>query len=411
VAPAPAPAPAPRAGGSSTDLGSGSDNPRSTDGSAWFLGERKVQYCYEVAPDFAYRESIPGAVSQAFAQWSRYVDDKHLADSLPAQLRWSLAAEDVTQPGKACPRNTELILFLGVTPADVEPYLADHSDPLAFAQRLGFDLDTHRGRGFIWVAKQGPLEGWGMGTSLLRILTHELGHTLGIPHVRGTIMDSRISSLMREREVRFTPDTFVQIDGRRELAVGDLIRKTYSSYFYAWSPVEPDGSSYKRYHSEFRDPDGAMQAILGRKIDSSVLVHLDRLSPWRWDRLRFQHRQAKYEAVYSDWDVELPPLENLTAGLAEFKSEASLFRTAIDRASVFQLLELSYILPLRTRNPKGEPLEFSLVYNAAGIGPTRPDDNVWRLPITLYLKMGAEQIPIANFGTDPAWIENEEKNR
>lgn len=187
------PSTAAHAGGESSG---GGDLKPSWDGSAWFLGDRPIRYCMEIAADFGLSsQEIQGAIESSIVEWKSYVASARIQNGL--NLNYVSLAE--------CDSTEDLHFYFGVNAPKVVEAKKDFFKPSFFAHRESYDLAQGWGKGFVWIA--GPSEmpnrqisrKWSPG--LLRTaLLHEFGHLLGCAHIDGTIMRERIAAEFYENE-------------------------------------------------------------------------------------------------------------------------------------------------------------------------------------------------------------------
>jgi hypothetical protein len=369
---------APGLSGGSSDVGSGSDNFRTQDGSAWFLGaERKIHYCVELAPDFGYVLDPAAAIDRAFGAWREYVERKGVLLELTPEFQFALQAVRVTPPGGHCPTPNELVssevdlvFYLGTRPKAIEPYFRPFAQPTAFAQRIDYKVAKRWGKGFIWMAKEGEIpaagsepatQNWKLHSELERLLVHELGHTLGIEHVTGTIMDKDIVALIHGRANGYVAEK-VTIDARRELVFGNLGREDYVAPVL-WHYLPETAKAGER--------------LAGFPISRATRLTLRRDSPWHWDSLTI--RDGARERVLS--------LEN--GEQRGFTSDSSIFRIALSDREFFRFKDIAYVLALHARETGDELL---LEYNI-----TQHPEDAPVAPVVLFLRADGKKIPLATF--------------
>ncbi len=194
--------------------GNGGDTIVGLNTGAWFLkgdheGDRPIATCLKLAPNFGVNEAAARAlVEETVETWRFYLelqDISLLVGKVPyrpaGRVKWGDCGDD-----------TDLTIYLGVTPEAVEGDRKKFVNPLAFAWPTEPAGDDGWRRGYIWVAPPGSHgEGfprWGTGkvsgadsiaqqASLRQILMHEWGHILGCDHVAGTIMRVDILPYLR----------------------------------------------------------------------------------------------------------------------------------------------------------------------------------------------------------------------
>lgn len=168
--------------------------------SAWFLGTRQVRYCYRLAPGFGLSASqVEHYIQAAVKNWRDYIEELKI-HAQQAEYRPALIYHVL----KSCDGSEDISFYLGIQNAEVNDAKTAFMNPTAFAQKTFYDLKKGWGKGFIWVA--GPntvypkanFPDWTYGYTFQGIITHEIGHVLGIiDHVNGTIMQENLVSKLQ----------------------------------------------------------------------------------------------------------------------------------------------------------------------------------------------------------------------
>ncbi len=171
------------------------------EGSAWYTGEnREVSYCYVLSSKFGVTNLfVEQNLQEAFTIWKEYVANLALTHlslkdlSLKFNLRTSCQGAD-------------LKFFFGGAENEIKKRKSDFFDPLAFVQREKYDPENGWSQGFVWLTDENQLGGsfpnYRKEKFLLTVLLHEIGHIFGIGHISETIMDERISHLLRGRVLK-----------------------------------------------------------------------------------------------------------------------------------------------------------------------------------------------------------------
>jgi hypothetical protein len=202
----------------------GGDNPSLTQGAAWYLGNAPISYCIETASDFALsNEAVKDTIQSTMKQWKDYLNKKNGQRRAPMDDTPFLNLNYSYQEN--CDQKTDLTFYIGVTNDKIKEATKNYHNPTAFAFKESYDAEKMRSKGFIWVSNKPKSgihynPGWSYhdGAPFYAIILHEMGHTLGIDHVTGTIMDEKISNYL------FGPDPIFhrkKIDHYLELVIND----------------------------------------------------------------------------------------------------------------------------------------------------------------------------------------------
>jgi hypothetical protein len=201
------------------ERGNGTEDYNPVSDSAWFAGAGPIPYCVEVAGGFDVpRETIDQAIYFAIESWKTYLLAKKVNLFRAPALRINTDFSKLPR----CDGREALSFRLGASSDETNKHRETLYRPLAMAIRTGYDPETGRGKGFIWIAPPSSLDprhffpNWNSGFALKAVLVHELGHVFGVGHVEGTIMKAGLSSQI-ERTVPSRSDA--GIDQYRELAL------------------------------------------------------------------------------------------------------------------------------------------------------------------------------------------------
>jgi hypothetical protein len=167
--------------------------------SAWYLGQGPVTYCIERSDKFIYSiPEIQKTFEAAANLWKSYIQDRRIHFNEPLDHRLNLNF----QYSGACTGLENLRIYLGVENSAVAAAKKKFERPYAFAIRESYDLDKKMGKGFMWFAETASIypnggsgfPNWHDPYTLQGMMTHEIGHILGVGHIDGTIMDADLMS-------------------------------------------------------------------------------------------------------------------------------------------------------------------------------------------------------------------------
>lgn len=190
---------------------------------AWFLGTEPIRYCAVMDPNFG--ASLPVAMNEiltAFKTWEDYITKKRVNQSTDTRRP---VIDAKATPMSTCDGTEDLKFYFGVQNAEVSAEKAKYINPLAFVKELHRDESAGWAKGYIWIASKNevdhstfrPFPEWSNSRLLRGTLLHEIGHTLGMGHLPGTIMDANFSSNLRGATHGHAADWVTRIDHSAEL--------------------------------------------------------------------------------------------------------------------------------------------------------------------------------------------------
>lgn len=266
----------------------GANKPKPEFGSVWFLGNKPIKVCIEQESGFPFsKEEVTSTFKGAFHQWVNYIIERKAEDwsrgERPKDAKY-ITKEILLQSN--CDDQTELTLTLGFdTRNDIQNDSKALSEPISYANRVSYDLENGRGKGYIWISKQH--EFWKRTShkddGLYAIFLHELGHVFGVPHIHGTIMsDSFIGNLISY----FTDDFYFEqarkIDHYNSVkgssisyGLFDTHPKRVKETFKFMTGSEPDGEVYCKW--AINDQHTKITFTIWDKTQE---YHFDMNAPW-----------------------------------------------------------------------------------------------------------------------------------
>lgn len=169
------------------EVGNGADQHSEAYQSAWFLNSgRTIHACVEISADFGMAKPAAEAVIQeAMEKWRQYIFKHEIAADSPIEWQNSTRLEFLP----SCQSNADLVFYLGIENQKVINARSKYENPLGLVELESYDVNSGWGKGFIWVEKSAPpFPNWQIKNSFQDLITHELGHVLGIGHFAYTIM-------------------------------------------------------------------------------------------------------------------------------------------------------------------------------------------------------------------------------
>lgn len=228
--------------GGAMDGGGTGAGERQEEGAAWFYVGKKPEYikaCINRAPNFRASEAtIKKAIFNSLRAWEGYI------------ARLDLYAPEVWDDGtvevypekmkiltrirfEKCTKSTELTFYMGTQTKEVNEVLNRMGkETYGFAFRKFDDIFPVKGssKGMIWIFN--PIDtpdmlddsifDWKKEELLQAIMTHEIGHIMGVKHVENTIMRNSLKDLFYMSQMNIdasTSPTIVKLieDSKRNL--------------------------------------------------------------------------------------------------------------------------------------------------------------------------------------------------
>lgn len=208
------------------EQGNGSDN--KPEEPAWFTGNNAIRYCYDLAPEFGVdKYQVEYDLAVAFKTWSHYIISKDINEILQetfVQTRLSPYPDDWKKKIKPfakkhkdkftlatkselmqnCDGSEDLKFYFGTNDTQTVAAKKAYYNPNAFSFKTTYDSKAGWGKGFVWFANKGEVDGtypnWALTNRLRGFIIHELGHIYGNRHQDGTIMTGSISSLLASEQ-------------------------------------------------------------------------------------------------------------------------------------------------------------------------------------------------------------------
>lgn len=298
------------------EQGNGGDYLAVEQGSAWFLGETNIKYCIQISSGFGVDKAFASDVIQkSFTKWVNYIEKKKINDRneyITYDERPALATKFTELP--SCDGSELLTFYLGIQNEKIKPYEQQIRTAVAKTIRTHFDRSTTEGKGFIWITSRDSIRptdtnnytdgyaisknfpDWQLSYNLQGIVTHELGHVFGVPHMENTIMTENIARAVRAQSIAEGPNTlinaksrefyFTHIDWDRELVICESCDLNNQGTFGYYQEYTNDQGSYvvDITSEAFRvltgeNPNGGPQSvqakIRGNYKDGIVLVVTD----------------------------------------------------------------------------------------------------------------------------------------
>ncbi|MBT4792270.1 MAG: hypothetical protein HON90_11930 [Halobacteriovoraceae bacterium] len=193
----------------SSKVGNGSDEQSTY---VWFYDDDVVLYCIKVPSNEEF--TIPRfqeIIEASVKKWKKYYQEKILKDLRfvdEHKVNFNFAYQE------NCNGSENISFYIGLEDEKIIDVKKSFVYPSAFAWREEFDSVSLKGKGIVWVSEDYLIKNKYNRSALEIILTHELGHVFGNPHVEGTIMDKDAHHFyMLEMDNRSSSE----IDQNREL--------------------------------------------------------------------------------------------------------------------------------------------------------------------------------------------------
>lgn len=262
---------------------------------AWFGDNaRAVNVCAEIDPQFgpSANEPVKG-LKAALKTWSDYLDAKGLNKDFPLPKLGFATDYRVTT---ACQGNEDLTVYFGSENEKIAKARMQHVAPVGLAIQESFEAQKAWGKGFIWIARsqeKGAAQ-WNRGGNLRAILLHEIGHTLGINHVEGTIMTEHIQDLIHS-----------QMNTTRKYTI-DHQRNLFMSRYDDFSDLNYEiGTSIPAFYQLSRFAGFSDQDIAGYKItalsDQEITIEARVKNGETFVSKTLKFKSTRMEEVAGEW--------------------------------------------------------------------------------------------------------------
>ena len=247
--------------------GNSADNISAWQGVNWFSGSKPVDYCIQVEKNFGVTQSKSfESFEQALSLWKNYLEKRVVDSANSHKFRQTLNFQyrgDCRKYGE----RSELKVYLGVENAKINEIKKRFINPSAFVYQQEFNKKSGRSTGFIWVAPNASVypeqnfPNWKFPENLKALFLHEVGHILGIPHIKGTIMDPE--------ELR---RTLIEVDTSRKGRIDhDIELLTCEGCLYRSIELDPKIERYRKYYENALIP--VFKKLVGR--DPSGMIRVD----------------------------------------------------------------------------------------------------------------------------------------
>ncbi len=202
-----------------TDRGNGSEDEQAYDFATWFADSaREVNYCVVVSDDFGRDgKALTALVSESIELWVSYISERkeQFGDASLPSLNFKNLSE--------CDGSEDVKFAFGIHDGQISQDAAQFKRPWAYSAPGPYDLKARWRKGYVWFAKQGefgtsklghqhPVPDWSTDYKLESVITHEIGHLLGVSHIPGTVMAGNLA-----QELSWQKGTKVTIDRNFEL--------------------------------------------------------------------------------------------------------------------------------------------------------------------------------------------------
>lgn len=274
-------------GGAMDGGGSGASFPES--GAAWFYADKtdgQINICIKRDPAFkASYPEITRSIKAAFQTWDKYIKASDIYDAfdedgnpVPTPYPTNLTILTKINIQTNCTKKTDITFYLGLKDKIVQDVLDRMVKPKGFAYRNYDDIDAINGtsKGIVYIFSPtfeigGDLSDtlrydWSKPNRLQAMITHEVGHIMGLPHIKNTIMEENFDFLFYM--VNSSQDTPIRTEAESYLTKVDHQKKVL------FSNAQMDGVSGLLGIPGSQDEKDTFKFLTNKKLNGKAKITL-----------------------------------------------------------------------------------------------------------------------------------------